>query len=579
MSDKTGKLIKKSAEVVTLDSAKPKGDYADRFNVTKTGVYFRDDNDEQIFICSPLRVIAITRDGHDYNYGRLLEWETTVNKDVRQWAMPMGMLASDGNNLRTELLTGGLTQIKNSQKSKSLLIDYIQSANVNETAICVDKTGWHGDCFVFPSSVIGEQKSERLILQSEHNGSNLYLQSGTLEEWQQEIARYCQDNSRLAFAVSISFAAPLLDIVGMEGGGFNFQGSTSKGKSTALYTAVSVCGGRDYKHSWRTTGNALEGTACQHNDSLLALDEMGEMDAREAGKVAYMIAHGEGKSRGKKTGGTKKPLTWRTLLLSTAELTLSEQMKSGGEKARGGHEVRMCDIEIDTGMHGGFECVYDFKDGRAFSEHLNSATQQYYGTPLKAYLDAIVGKRPEIANTTKALIESFTAKNTPPNASTEAARVANRFGLVAAGGELATRVGITGWQEGEAIKAAATCFRAWLDNRGGAGSLEDRQALEQVTSFFQSYQHSRFEPWGNPGQRIDNRAGYIREENGEVNYFVFPACFDNEICKGLSPKKVKKLLVSRDLLVQQSGKNTHSTTPPGSEKDRFIFIRGRIVNG
>ena len=45
-------------------------------------------------------------------------------------------------------------------------------------------------------------------------------------------------------------------------------------------------------------------------------------------------------------------------------------------------------------------------------------------------------------------------------------RVCERFALIAAGGELATQYGVTGWPPGEAGQAATRCFQAWLEQRG-----------------------------------------------------------------------------------------------------------------
>ncbi|CEK09175.1 DUF927 domain-containing protein [Legionella hackeliae] len=39
----------------------------------------------------------------------------------------------------------------------------------------------------------------------------------------------------------------------------------------------------------------LEGLASLHNDGLLILDELSQMDPREAGEAAYLLANGQGK--------------------------------------------------------------------------------------------------------------------------------------------------------------------------------------------------------------------------------------------------------------------------------------------
>ena len=45
---------------------------------------------------------------------------------------------------------------------------------------------------------------------------------------------------------------------------------------------------------------------------------------------------------------------------------------------------------------------------------------------------------------------------------------------------------------GEATQAAATCFQAWLNERGGIGAGEDHAAIRQVRQFFEAHGTSRF---------------------------------------------------------------------------------------
>src|SRR5207249_3789011 len=139
----------------------------------------------------------------------------------------------------------------------------------------------------------------------------------------------CSGNSRLVFAVSCAFAAPLLFGSESDSGGFHLYGPSSIGKSTALVVAGSVWGGggkNGYVESWRTTANGLEAYAEAHNDCLAVLDEIAQVDAREAADCLYMLANGMGKGRMTKTIGARRRLTWSTLVLSSGEITLSQHM-------------------------------------------------------------------------------------------------------------------------------------------------------------------------------------------------------------------------------------------------------------
>lgn len=68
--------------------------------------------------------------------------------------------------------------------------------------------------------------AESVILQTTGFVGSDFAISGTLDEWQQQIAALAVSNSRLGFALSLAFAAPLLSLLGMEG-----AGSTSRVKA------------------------------------------------------------------------------------------------------------------------------------------------------------------------------------------------------------------------------------------------------------------------------------------------------------------------------------------------------------
>lgn len=66
------------------------------------------------------------------------------------------------------------------------------------------------------------------------------------------------------------------------------------------------------------------------------------------------------------------------------------------------------------------------------------------------------------------MIKKFTDCVVPPNSSGEIYRVAERFAVVGAAGEVATEARITGWRPGAALESAKGCFAHWLENRSTA---------------------------------------------------------------------------------------------------------------
>jgi putative DNA primase/helicase len=99
------------------------------------------------------------------------------------------------------------------------------------------------------------------------------------------------------------------------------------------------------------------------------------------------------------------------------------------------------------------------------------------------------------------------------DAAGQVSRVAHRFALIAAAGELATTWGIVPWAAGTASKTVAACFRSWLEHRGGTGPAEVREGLAQIRLFLEQYGTSRFEAaWEADADRVLNRAGFRKRE-------------------------------------------------------------------
>lgn len=558
-SDRIHHVMNPAAPVVRFNpNDLPKG-----FRLERDALWF--DKEEQrkdgetfvreIRICSPLRVTARTSSGANTSYGKLLEWEAT-NGHRHQWAMPMEMLSGSGEELRRVLLANGLTYLGTGQAQRGLLLDYIMLSRPEQGAICVDSTGWHGRNYVLPDTTIGEG-SDSVILQTTSFQTQDYKLSGTLEEWRQHVGALCVGNSRLVFAVCCALAAPLLRLVGLDGGGYHLKGESSDGKSTAMKVAASVCGGTDFWHSWRATGNALEGTATRRNDALLALDELREVDGREAGQIAYMLANGQGKGRARTDGELRIRKQWKLLFFSTGELSLAEHAEKAGERTYAGMEVRMVQIPSDTGKYGVFETLHGYPGGKELADHLCEMVSRYHGTPFRAWLESLTEKFDESTSEAKQLLRELERELCPADSGNQVGRVVTRFALVAVAGEMASARGITGWKGGEAIKAVRQCMNAWLRERGHLGNQEDAGVIEQIRRFFTANQYARFADWDDRNHRPANMVGYRRAvqatgTNELISEFYVLSSGWKEICKGFDPVKAAKLCVDAGFLAKAS---------------------------
>jgi putative DNA primase/helicase len=597
-----------------------KAPYEDkRFSVSESGVWFTGLDAEgkpksPLKLCSPLHVTAGTRDFEGNGFGRLLEFDDSLGR-VRIWPMPAHLLAGDGNAYRSVLLDMGL-EIEPGSAARNLLTTYIQSRRPTVWAHCTDRAGWHNSegkaVYVQPRRTFGDSPEHRVIFQSEKPMEDTFRSAGTLDQWRSKVAALCVGNSRLAFATSCAFAGIAMRWVNAESGGFHLRGNSSSGKTTALRVAASVFGGDNCMRRWYATGTSIEITASQFSDALLVLDELAQVDPKQAGEIAYLLGNGSAKGRGQQSLLPRKLKTWTSLFLSSGEVGLAQHMAEGGKSVRAGQEVRMVDMAADAGAgYGAFERIHDHASPADFSSAITKACSRWHGTAAPVFIEHLIAHQEGLSASLGAAVDTVAAQMIPEAASGQVQRVGRRFALVAAAGELATQAGITGWPAGEATRAARVCFESWLSTRGGLGNLEQGQMLAQVRNFLQLHGAGRFTWWhraaddhapntlsragykrimGEDGKPVRSNAEHQREfgermtdtdaQGVSVEYFIFPEVFDKEVCQGFDPLAVKRLLRDAGHLHSESDTRfDRKERLPGIGMARVIKIKPSIFEG
>ncbi len=433
--------------------------------------------------------------------------------------------------------------------------------------------------FVLPDgTIIGNNSKERVILQNPELGGPEYAMRGTLADWQQKVGRFCAGNSRLLLAVSVAFTGPLLELLNRESGGLHFVGTSSLGKSTVLGVAASIMGEpRSTIRTMNSTASAFETQAALANDTCLLLDELGEAPPEQLGGVIYKLANGVGRGRADQSGNAKERRTWRLIFVTTGETDLEAMMKAAGKRTFAGQLLRHANIPADTGCYGIFEELHGHESGAALSEYLRQATTECYGAPLRSYLDKLVDERNkqmiQLQERIYSIMERFKKQAVPQGADGQVSRVANRFALIAAAGELATEYGVTGWNTEEAFNGVQTCFAAWLEQRGTIGKAETEMLLEQVEAFFEKHGESRFTPIEGdvrgPARSTIDRAGFRKavvsvptNEHYATEYFVLPSGF-REMVKGFEQKWAARVLADKGLLRTGKEKGAINKRLPG----------------
>ena len=520
----------------------------------------------QQWICSPLHLDAVTTDAHGGNFGRLLRIKSTLGK-WSTWAMPMNMLRGDCSDLRGELLAMG---VEIDPFARHLLGVYLQDKAPKRRIQCALQTGWSNTefkAFVLPDTVIGPQGAG-VAYQSGERGIEEYTTAGTLAGWQVGTAAMAVGNPLLVLALSAAFAGPVLARCNAESGGIHLIGDSSTGKTTAIEAACSVWGGPNFKRSWRTTGNGLEGAAALFNDSLLALDEISECDPRQVGEVVYMLGNGRGKQRAGRTGSARAVARWRSSVLSTGERSIATTMTEGGHRVKAGQSVRLLDVPAQR-TYGAWDNLHQFDTGTAFSDALKIEAATHYGHAGRAFLEKLTRDHEDSFSDALDAIKAM-PEFQAPGGEGQAKRAAGRFAVLALAGELATTYGITGWTEGDAIKAAGVGFAAWLSLRGGMGqgNSERGQITERITSFIERHGDSRFSDADDTDEQrvllVRDRAGWWRTA-GEGRIYLFTADGLREALKGFDFNRALDTL-------QEVG----AIAAPGADGKRAKFMR---ING
>jgi uncharacterized protein (DUF927 family) len=308
---------------------------------------------------------------------------------------------------------------------------------------------------------------------------------------------------------------------------------------------------------------------------LLPLDELGMASPFEVANVVYSLVGGVGKQRAQRDGSAKTPQTWRVIILSTGEIGIPEKIKEGGHRVRAGQEIRIIDIDGDAGKgFGVFDSAGPDANPQKLANDIRSAAGTHYGTAGPAFVRAIAGMGETVPSVVAQARATFRKTYAPGVQSGQILRVADRFALVAAAGELAIERGILPWKIGSVTEAAGEIFAGWHTARGGDDPGEIRAAIDQITAILEQHGEARFDPAerGPDIKPVTNRLGYRHGDGAEREWWILPETWKTEFCRGLDPKMITRALVKRGLLVPDGeARSVRSVKIEGTKKRAYVL--------
>lgn len=530
-------------------------------------------------------VIARGRDAGQSSWGLVLSF-VDHDGNRKMWTMPASMLGMPRQPYREILLNKGVGLCPG-QRPSQLLAEYLSMAAPARRITLTHQVGWCGKHFVLPDLCIGPASSEETVLQRDRGDAPVpFARSGSLDGWKSTVCAMAKGNSRLMLSICLALTGPVLTPLGGEDNfGVNLVGQSSIGKTIALQTASSVWGGRDFIRTWNATGNGVQAAAELHNDTFLALDEMGEADPNSIGKTIFAMGNGVGRTRATQTGQQQSLQRWVLTYLSTSEQSLPVVMARANQRVLAGQEVRLIDIAADPGKGLGiFDVLNGAESGRLLSRELKLASLEHYGHAGPAWVEALADPDQQEALLTQIrnYAHSFADGNSEHGDAGQVARVLSRLGLLAAVGMTCCDLGILPWNPEEVRAATQSCFEAWVSQRGGRGELEREQAIATVRQFLMLHGNSRFEERQTTGVTsnplpVRERAGFVQQRADARVYFIAADVFKGEVCNGLNHALVAQCLRESGYLYLPSGKGLSHRLRTLGDRVHFYAINESIL--
>lgn len=465
-------------------------------------------------VCGVLYVTGLTT-GAAGDWGRMLAFQDH-DGHTKPLAIPAARLHEDPAILARELANAGLRIIPGKERR---LVAYLASFTPTNRIQSAPRLGWMertdgGLAFIFPDRVLSAAGNEAVVYQPERYSPTIGTvhASGTLASWQEHIGRAIADSDVLLFVACTGLATPWLKLADSDSFIVHLWGTTSRGKTTLAQVAASVWGcavdpaespSLSFIRRWNATANGIEGLAEAHSDLPLCLDELGAGNHKDISPLVYQLAGGQGKTAMTASRELKAPRAWRTVAISTGEMSIESKLSEGGKPPKGGTLHRALDVEVqDIAGH--------LPEGEraGYVQGIKRACATHYGTAGVAMLEALMREYPTAPDARRAAvagIDAAVSKLQQPHHAPEQVRALRRFALIAWAGVFAARhcvLPVTAARVWEAVQAIA--------NRWGSASTgTDSDRITEAVRAFILKHGARFQTNNDSQQDVPNRAGFV----------------------------------------------------------------------
>lgn len=411
---------------------------------------------------------------------------------------------------------------------------------------------------------------------------------GELDDWKNYVAVLALSSSCLMLSLTTSLSAYLTRWVGIESGGFHIFGDSSMGKSTSLYFAESVRGPRQGLGSWDFSETGITDYMTGHNDSLITLDEIKNLDEnpvkayQKASKITHKITSGQVRKLSSRyqDGAQQQSICWRVVALSTGELSLTEHADEGNAKRMHGEEVRLIDVPADAGKGLGiFEKLpHDIKSPHELAKLIDERTNLYYGTAYIKFLEKMTEQlnkdKMKFIKVIRSKMDYFLNKHNVDFNNGFQVRFAERFALSYAAGSLAVKYGVLPFKKKDVMRGVSKCYRDAVKlipvsiEEKISMSRNDLEAALNECKFMDISMNNH----GCSERELIDAECYVTSIKGKVYKAILPKLLEKIIPDDLVRKKLLKELANENKLLCMGNKCTRSP-PVRIPKSKFKLPR------
>jgi Domain of unknown function (DUF927) len=320
-------------------------------------------------------------------------------------------------------------------KGKKVLqnaLEAVANSDAPEQWIYEAQTGWlkGGKAFVQVRRVIGDPGAKIIgVNQSKAviDRSGTQSAAGKWTTWRDAVAEPARHSTTLMLAICAPLAAPLLDIARRQSFTINLFGPSSAGKSCKATTRKSI-------YAFATSRTT---------------SPQGQETARAS---AYTAAH----------GGLHR--TWNSIVLTSCEKSVHDMARLARLERQQGESRRLIDVPaVFNGLTHVFDrAPQDVDNVDAWKSltfaRLSDAVEQNHGKAFRKYIKSVIARRDSLKEDVTKHVDHFMGLACK-NSDGEIARdVAQKFGLIYAGGVLGIECKLLPWTKCELLDAVMKSY-------------------------------------------------------------------------------------------------------------------------